>query len=49
MKVQVTLVIDIPPTHSREELDRIVNELEVSHIAHHDPLDAEVIDYELLG
>lgn len=49
MKVQVTLVIDIPPTHSREDLDQIINELEVTHLAHHDPLDSEVVDYELIG
>lgn len=49
MKVQVTLVIDIPPMRSREDLDRIINEMELTHPSQDNPIEAEVIDYELLG
>ena len=50
MKVQVTMVIDIPATRGHEELDRVVNELEVVHPSlAGETIEVEVIDYELLG
>lgn len=49
MKVQVTMVIDIPPTRGHEELDRIINEMELTHPSQDNPIETEVIEYELLG